>query len=259
MLGLAEVVYNGRKPRGLRTILGGPTRGRRRPPSRWWWLLVPLLLLGLLLARLLWHHQPPQSVAEAELSGSRSPTRIGILLLLDESGSFQQYRGIRDQALADALRWCAQPNNLHDDDTITVVAFTNQGLVRMPSTRVADIRAGKAQLDSTPLPGDSTEVQPALKLAASAVDTSMPQSLIAVTDTAVYDLDAATVEPLVRALNVISMSLIAPEGVKVEREWSQLFGYEHVVRASSDSARQTSLAVAEAVAHATGQTLRKVR
>jgi hypothetical protein len=257
VLGLAEVGYNGRSPGGLRTILGGPSRLRRRPPSGWWWLLVPLLLLGLLLASLL--GQEPHSVAEAKLSGSRSPTPIGILLLLDESGSFEQYRGIRDQALADALRWCAEPTNLHDDDTIAVVAFTNQGLVRMPWTSVADIRAGKARLDSTPLPGDSTEVQPALKLAASAVDTSMPQSLIAVTDTAVYDLDAATVEPLVRALNVISMSLIAPEEVKVEREWSQLFGYEHVVRASSDSARQTSLAVAEAVAHATGQTLRKVR
>ena len=239
MLGLAEVGYNGRSPGGLRTVLGGPSRARRRPPSRWWWLLVPLLLLGLLLW-LLW--QQPQSVAEAELSGSRSPTPIGILLLLDESGSFQQYRGIRDQALADVLRWCAQPNNLRDDDTITVVAFTNQGLVRMPSTRVADIRAGKAQLDSTPLPGDSTEVQPALTLAASAVDSSMPQSLVAVTDTAVYDLDTAAVERLVRALNVTSMSLIVPDGVKVKREWGQLFGYEHVVRASSDSASQTSLA-----------------
>jgi von Willebrand factor type A domain len=257
VLGLGEVGFNVRSPGGLRTVLAGSSRARRQPRSRWWWMLVPLLLLGLLLAWLL--GQPPHSVAEAELSGSRSPTPIGILLLLDESGSFQQYRGIRDQALADALQWCAQPNNLNDDDTITVVAFTNHGLVRMPSTRVADIRAGKARLDSTPLPGDSTEVQPALKLAASAVDSSMPQSLIAVTDTAVYDLDAATVEPLVRALNVISMSLIAPEGVKVEREWSQLFGYEYVVRASSDSARQTSLAVAEAVAHATGQALRKVR
>jgi hypothetical protein len=258
VLGLGEVGFNVRSPGGLRTVLAGSSRARRQPRSRWWWMLVPLLLLGLLLAAWLLGQQP-HSVAEAELSGSRSPTPIGILLLLDESGSFQQYRGIRDQALADALRWCAQPNNLNDDDTITVVAFTNHGLVRMPSTRVADIRAGKVRLDSTPLPGDSTEVQPALKLAASAVDTSMPQSLIAVTDTAVYDLDAATVEPLVRALNVISMSLIAPEGVKVEREWSQLFGYEYVVRASSDSARQTSLAVAEAVAHATGQALRKVR
>jgi hypothetical protein len=172
----------------------------------------------------------------------------------------KQYRaGIRNQALAGALQWCAEPRNLHDDDPITVVEFTDQGLVRLRPTTVADIRSGKAPLDPTPLSGDSTEVQAALKLAASAVDTSMPPSLVAVSDTAVYDPDTAAVEPLVCALNVTSMSLIVPDGVKVHWEWGQLFRYQHVVRASSHLASQTSLAVAEAVAHATGQTLRKVR
>jgi hypothetical protein len=171
----------------------------------------------------------------------------------------QYHAGIRDQAVAGALQWCAQPRNLHDDDPITVVGFTDQGLVRLRPTTVANIQARKAPLDPTPLPGDSTEVQRGLKLAASAVYTSMPRSLVAVSDTAVYDPDTAVVEPLVRALNVMSMSLIVPDGVKVHRKWGQLFGYEHVVRASSHSASQTSLAVAEAVAHPTGQTLGKVR
>lgn len=114
----------------------------------------------------------------------------------------------------------AQPENLYDDDKIAVLAFTDRGQVRMASTTVADIRAGKTQLDSTPLPGDSTKVQPALTLATSVVDAAMSQSLVAVTDTAVYDLDPIAVEQLIRDLNVISMSLILPDTVKVDREWA---------------------------------------
>lgn len=260
MLGLAEARYNGRRPTELRTITGRTQPARRRSRSRWWRLLVPLLLLGLLLGGLAWgRDRQPQSVAEARLDGYRSPTPIGIVLLLDESGSFEKYRAIRDQALADALRWCSQQGNLRDDDMITVVAFTDLGLVRMPATSIVDLRGGKAQLDSSLLSGRGTKVQPALRLAASAVYPSMPQSLVAVTDTVVYDLDPVVVDRLVRALNVTSMSLIVPVGMGVDPAWSQVFGYEHVVHARSGSSRQTSLAVAESVAHATGQALGKVR
>lgn len=251
MLSMTKPIHFNR-PRvgGLRDL--APLPGRARVP-RWLIVLLVLALLGGL-----WYvvrEDQPDSLVEAQLVGPRSPAPVSVAIMLDESGSFAGYSRVRRQVLDQLAEWA--PENLRPDDLVTVVSFASDAVVKMPTTRVADLANRPA--DSTPTaPGGGTDIQPALRLLADGTKaTDAPVSLIAVTDTMIGDADHDAIEALVAGLGATTMSVITPTGV--EAPWRDAFGWELELKADADSVNQTALAVGEAFAHATGQRLEERR
>ena len=231
---------------GLREL--APLSGRARIP---WWLMA-LLVLALLSG--LWYlirEEQPNSLFEAHLAGPRSPAPVSVAIMLDESGSFVDYGHVRQQVLDQLAVWA--PENLRPDDLVTVVSFASGAVVKVPTTRVADLANRPA--DSTPTaPGGGTSIQPALRLLAEDTDAKDASvSLVAVTDTMISDADPDVIEGLVTSLGATTMSVVTPTGV--ERPWRGAFGWELELKADADSADQIALAVGRAFAHATGQNL----
>lgn len=242
---LSRKMHSADKLRGL-----APLSNRR---FRWllFLLLAGLITLASWMTYVLW---PAQSVDEVRLVGHRSPTPISLILVVDESGSFQEYDQIRSQTFESIMTWSQA--NLRPDDSITVIAFAGSAELKMKTTTVSDIAEGWNSLDTGTLGGGSS-IQPALELAMEQTPKSIPQSLVVLTDTLIDDLDANQIDAFVRNLNVTSMSLIVPEKLSINSEWKRSFPYEFVVRAAVDSSDQGALAIAKAAAHATGQTLEK--
>jgi len=240
------ITFNRSEIGGLHEL--APLPGRLRFPR---WLPV---ILALALAAGLWslsRQGDPDSLTETRLVGPRSPAPVSVAILLDESGSFADYSEVRHQVLDQLSAWA--PANLRSDDLITVVAFAEDAVVKIPTTRVGDL-AGRTVHALPTAPGGSTAIQPALRLLRDGTDAATaPVSLVAVTDTLVPDADAASVDSLVADLGAATMSVITPTGVR--RPWRAAFGWEIELEADAESADQTALAVGKAFAHATGQRL----
>jgi len=193
-------------------------------------------------------------LADGHLVGNRSPAPVAVVLILDDSGSFQAYTAMRHMALAQVIAW--MPTNLRADDTLTVVTFSSTAWVTVPTTTVADLAVNPpAIVDGSG--GGGTLIQPALALAASKVPSGMTASLVVVTDTAISDADAAPINALIKHANVATMSVITPKGVQVESAWQSIFGWEAEFQAAPDQSDQIAVAVGQALAHATGQRLER--
>ncbi|WP_203750371.1 VWA domain-containing protein [Cellulomonas chitinilytica] len=229
-----------------------PARLRRTRRVPLW---APLLVVALLAGggRAAWEviHRP-ERITDVALSGARSPVPLDVVLLLDESGSFAAYESVRAEAITQLTDWA--PANLRADDTLTVVAFTDEAVVRMPTTTVGELAARGAPLSAARAPGAGTSILPALRTALGNVaDTGHPRTVIAITDTMVGDADPDAAAEAAARLDAITMTTITPSGVAVTPGWRDAFPWAHHVDADADSAGSTSLAIAEALAHATGQ------
>lgn len=243
------------KPVGTNTARVGGLRDLAPLPRR---PRLPLILLPLLVALLCWAGaewagRGPDSLPESRMVGPRSPVPLGIVLLLDESGSFTEYAAIREQVLGQLTAWA--PDNLRPDDTVTVISFAGTAGSKLSTTTVADL--GDPGYGSTAL-GSGTRIQPALAAALQEGAQPGPTSVIAVTDTAVEDADAGRIDDLVRDLDATSMTTIVPSGVEVRDDWAQAFPWQLVLEADPASAGDTALAIGSALAHATGQELEAV-
>jgi|GEM_PF-6242194 len=239
-----------------------------REPARWRarsrrvlarLVLAALLLLPLALYGYSRHHRgaaQPSTVSEVRLVGPRGPARLGVDVLLDVSGSFAGYASIRREALADIMSWSG--SNLRPDDELTVIAFYDHAVVQLPTTRVADL-PGVGGLADVILDDDKTAIQPALRLTGRSVHRAIRQTVVVVTDTLVVDADRAAIDTEMRRLGADTMTLIVPQGGQVIADWARAFSYEQVVTADSTSPGKTSLAIAHAIAHATGQGIQTVR
>lgn len=247
---------NGLEPHRVR--VGGlhelaPLRAPRRLP--WWAVPAAVLALGGLGA-LGWHlANRPQEIADVALVGDRSPAALDVVLLLDESGSFSGYAAVREEAIAQVTSWA--PANLRADDRITIIGFAGDAVVRMPPTTVADIAAGRFSVDTTGVTGGGTAILPALAAAEEDGAERGTTTLVSVTDTLVSDADEDAVADAVARLHATTATVITPTGVGVMREWRQAFSWEHAIQADPGSAGSTSLAVADALAHATGQQVQR--
>lgn len=226
--------------------------GLRAHRGRRWPLLLAAAVGAALLCWLLTPGQPA-SIAESRLTGPRPPGTIDVVVLLDNSGSFQQYAPIRQQSLQEVMTWTGK--NLRPDDTVTVIEFAGDAGLVLPTTRVGDV-AGRSAVTSARL--DGTLIVPPVVLARQSLTSAAPKSLIVVTDTEVQDPDPTSIDPLVADLHVTSMTVVVPTGVDVTDAWSEVFPYENVVTADNGDAGDTSLAMARAIANATGQQLVKI-
>lgn len=229
----------------------------RRPGRVPWW--APLLAASVLAVAGwgAWEltHQP-QRIADVALEGDRAPVPLDVVLLLDESGSFASYEAVRTEAITQLTQWA--PDNLRADDTITVIAFADTAVVRMATTTVGELAERGAQLSFDESPGGGTAILPALRLATDVTaDSGNPRTVIAITDTVVADADAGVAADLVAQLNAPTQTVITPTGVGVTPDWQDAFPWEHRADADAGSAGSTSLAIAEALAHATGQSVRR--
>ena len=221
----------------------------------WRRILLLLLLLALLLGLLGYCHSRDDlhSLDQGELVGHRSPVPEHLVVLLDESGSFDGYQQLRRDFLDRGVTWA--PKNPRPDDTLTVIGFSGDAYLRLAPTTVAELEADGA----TYLSGggaDGTNIQPPLELAINEpIPGAGPRSVIVLTDTFVQDTDPDAADELVRELGANTMSMIVPEGIDVDESWTAAFPYASQFEAGLDSEDQTALALGRAVAHATGQHL----
>ncbi|WP_162239012.1 MULTISPECIES: VWA domain-containing protein [unclassified Rathayibacter] len=229
-----------------------PLRAPRRPP---WWLallLIPLIGAALLTWALA---DRPTEIAEVALVGPRAPVPLDVVLLLDESGSFSGYSDVRTAAIDQIFEWA--PENLRADDTVTIIAFAEDAVLRLPPTPVSELDSGMLLTSSAPVP-DGTAIQPAFRTAVDVLgEPTSPRTVIAVTDTIVGDADAARLGELVSRLGATTASVIVPSGVAVDPAWEAALDWEAEFSADALSADATGLAVADALSHATGQTLER--
>lgn len=249
MLSLNPIKLNNSQAGNLRDLR--PLPGRRKALLRW---LLPLTLALVLLwtaAQIL--GSIPKTLTESRLTGPRSPSPISIVLLLDESGSFNGYGPIREKALEELSHWA--PQNLRKDDTVTVISFAGDADAKMSTTTVEDLAGNGPIYRQVTLQTGGTSIQPALQKALAETSGSMPTSVIAVTDTIVDDADPSAVTELTRKLNVTTMTTLLPSEGNVMDTWESAFGWSLVLHADADSPDQTALAIGKALSHATGQKL----
>lgn len=251
---LLPVTWSGRLrgPQGGLRELAPMPRGAR---ARVWLplLLVPLLVLtGIGLHR---HLSGPTSLTQAHLTGPRSPAPVSVVILVDESGSFTQYTQMRQDLLDQLATWA--PENLRPDDMVTVIAFASDAQIRMAPTTVADLQARGPRYQNTPPGGSGTSIQPALEQAEQIAPTGMTSTLIVLSDTLVDDATPQAAAHTAAALNATTMTLMVPDGTDPTPQWSQAFAWEQVISVDPGSLDQTGVAVAQALAHATGQTVTK--
>lgn len=246
MLGVSSVAHN-------RPVVGGLREHALRPLGRAGRGLAALLaLLAVLAVAAWWWTGRATALEQVHLAGRRSPAPVALVVLLDVSGSFAAYSGVRQDVLDQVVRWA--PDNLRDDDTLSVLTFAGGADRLLATVPVGDLRRrGPAFLPSGPQQ-DGTRILPALA-AADTPPAGRPTSLVVVTDTLVSDLDRAAVDAQVRRLGALTMTLVLPSGVHATSGWSSVFGYQQVVSADPGAADATALAVGRAIAHATGQRL----
>jgi len=249
---------------GLREL--GPLTPNRRFP---WWIIIPLLLLALLIPLLLlWpsrHGAPetltadqlqggkPETLTEGHLIGARSPVPISVIVILDDSGSFDQYAQMRIAAMNEVAQWATK--NLRTDDFLTMITFAGTAAVTLPAMSIAELAANGPAFSNGSF-GDGTRIQPALAAAVTAAPTGMVSTLVVVTDTLIMDGgDPAALQDYTKQLNVVTMSVITPSGIGISPDWQQAFSWEAEFHANPDNATDIALAVGQALAHATGQQL----
>jgi len=238
------------------------------PQPGWLRRLRWLLPLALTLAALTGfgiHHiaTTPRNVADLRLAGARGPAPVNLVLVVDDSGSFTNYITIRDQAIQQVLAWA--PKNLRPGDTITITAFATGADIKLPTTTVADIAAGHYRLDTSSSANSSAShgspsaftcsgscLDPGLRAAQQSLNhRTGPVSLIVVTDTQLGDLaNAATTAA---NLSVATASLLRPRSAQIAPDWTSNFGYALDIPIGSLKSDATSIAIATAIAHATGQ------
>lgn len=237
-------------------------RGERLPHGRAlggrpWWIVAGALLLaalvgsGVAVAHAL--DRRADDLSEVRLVGPRSPNPISVVLMLDVSGSFAEYASLRQEALEQVIRWA--PQNLRANDTLTIISFAESAELTMPTVTMGVLAGRAGSIDPQAVDGVDTLIVPPLEKAASAIPSSGGASIIVLTDTLVTDAVPAQVDPLLTALNATTMSVITPAGVDAIASWRESFLWEAEFHADADNPQQTALAVANALAHATGQRL----
>lgn len=232
------------------------THGLRRAMRVFAAVLVPLLLLvglfGLASAM-----SAPRHLNDGHLVGSRAPVPMNVVVLLDESGSFAQYASMRSEALAQLWRWV--PDNLRQDDRITVLGFAAESRVMVPTTTVGEVAQAAPIPASGRAEGGSTEITPVLSEAVASVPAGMTTSLIVVTDTKISSaIDQTVVDELIGKLNATTMSVVTPSDNKPRAEWRQAFPWEAQFTADADDADQIAVAMGNALAHATNQRFKRL-
>lgn len=221
---------------------------------RWPWALLALALLIALIAALLstWERSP-ESLADAELTGSRGPGCVRMIVVSDQSGSMRKYARPREAALAQFLEWV--PSNLRADDELSVVGFTDHARNLLDPTPVPALPAvASQQLDD----GQYTRFRPVIE-SVSAMPASPCRSVLAVlSDGLLVDLDgnpeAARTE--LRDIGVDELFLLVPdEEMKVGKEWQETYPYAAPQRFDGDDSDATGLVFGNLLAGVTGQEL----
>jgi len=238
----------------IRRAKGEKIRQERALGGHLAWLLIPLAAALVAAGAVLWPHSHPGVISNTHLAGARSPAPVNVLVLADMSGSFTGCDQIRRDGLQQILTWA--PANMRGDDTFTIISFAANAILTMPTTSVADIAKGETTLSSAVPDSTNTTIQPALTLATNSLESPANTSIVALTDTKISDPDQAAISSLLTTLGVTSMSVITPTGTPIDPGWNDAFSWEQHYQADSTDAQGVGLAVGQALAHATGQTLK---
>jgi len=232
-------------------------RGEKVPqghalPGRWWLLALPLAIVAALVGVTWFAPDDRDDIVGTHLAGARGPEPVNFVFLMDRSGSFVAYDQVREEALRQVLTWA--PRNLRDDDTLTVITFADDAVLTLPWTTVGQINSGTAVSQAAPNPS-GTRIVPALEMANHQLPAAANTSVVALTDTAIYDGSDPRIASLLGDLDVATISVLIPDGTPIEPSWATAFPNQVVFNVDSTDTSAVSLAFGQAVAHGTGQQL----
>ncbi|GAA3394430.1 VWA domain-containing protein [Cryptosporangium minutisporangium] len=255
----------------MTTLAPGPRFGRSPrlgDPSR----RLRLALLGLLLLLpLLWllfvscEREDENGTApiagalgDYALEGRRGPECLRITLMVDTSGSMQDYAGARDAALSRLLPWLAK--NLRDSDELALVDFAQTASVRLPPTAARS--AGTTPSAPGVADGGGTLIGPALAQVDAFRATKCDTAVLLLSDAQVTDLPLS--EPAGRALlqqhDVSDIELLVPgQAIDVPSSWTTAFPSAQPRKFDGYDADATAVAIGRTIAELTGQQLARSR
>lgn len=228
-----------------------------RPPNwrldrRLGGVLVVLGLLAAVVASGVAAPAAPRRIEDTSLAGDRSlPGRACVVIAGDLSGSMDQVAAQRQEAVAALFPWLKR--NLHGDDVVVMVNFTDQAALVLPATPISALPT-TAPPDS-PVGGGGTLLVPAVDLAQRALSGSGcgAIALLAISDGAFGDTPAAIASSLQEA-QITRSQVLNPNGpARVDPlNDPSLLGVR--VRGITDR-DEMSVAFGEAIADLTGQRL----
>ncbi|SHN44436.1 hypothetical protein [Cryptosporangium aurantiacum] len=255
----------------MTTLAPGPRFGRSprlgEPNRRFRLALIALLLLVPLLWLLFTSCQSEEENGTAPVSGAlgdyalegrRGPECLRLTLMVDSSGSMQDYAGARDAALNRLVPWLAK--NLRDSDELAVIDFAQTANVRLPPTAARSV--GSAPGAPAVADGGGTLLAPALaevdRFPASKCDTAV----LLLSDAQVSDLPLG--EPAGRTLlqqhDVSDIELLVPgHAIDVPAGWTTAFPAAQPRKFDGYDPDATAVAIGRTVAELTGQQLARSR
>lgn len=249
MLSVKPLEFNKAQIGGLRDLRPLPTWPRLRRLVPWLIAVVALLAVAVWLGQ----DHDPESLADSRLVGPRSPVPLSVNVLLDESGSFAQYAPIRETLMRELAVWA--PDNLRSHDVVTVIGFAGTATVRLRPVTVAELATNGARYDDAKVDTDGTRILPALQKSVAVRPVGIPSTIVVVTDTDVSDAIPSEAAALAKELGATTMTTLLPSDKRVSDEWSDAFAWGQVITSDPRSVEETGLALAHAIAHATGQTV----
>lgn len=238
-------------------LTGPPPLGAARGRSLAW-LLRALLVAGFLLGfiaailNLPTRSNTPDRLAEAVLAGARGPQCVRLVIAPDRSGSMEDYAPARDAALAALFPWSA--GQLRANDQIAVIEWAGDARTTLQPTPVGEAALGS----STGLLADDTHLQPVIAQAADLLATRCRTHLILISDGLADDLAAAGNLDVLAAAGIDQISLLMPsENLQAPQEFIQAFPYATSTSFDGTNPDDTALALAQATADTTGQTVQR--
>lgn len=218
-------------------------------------LLGGLLVLGLIplvapLQRLL---DEPGSLDEAVLVGELPDAPVRLAVVMDISGSMSSYWSAREAALWDLVEWSTR--TLRPTDSISVFVFGTDGQCLLPETTIGELAGGSWRLQSIGDVGGGTVVESVLPVLEAELGPE-PHVVAWITDTEIASVSRSHVLATTSTVSVISMTTLLPGAASADANWKQAFPNSHYRSVDPNSADDMGVALAHAIANATGQKVR---
>ncbi|MGX5654045.1 hypothetical protein ACWKWC_04665 [Geodermatophilus nigrescens] len=198
---------------------------------------------------------PATDVDEVQLAGARSPGCVRLLVLSDLSGSMADHAGTRTAALGRILDWA--PRNLRPDDELAVIAYAGSADLVLPTTPVADF-AGAALPPARLAEPDGTRLDDVVRVVSELPATTCRTTMLFLSDGVLTEEPLADVDEVLGAAGVASVATVVPQGVEMPDAWRALFPYGTEAEVADRQPGRLAVAVAEVLAEATGQEVRRV-
>ncbi|MBX3089869.1 MAG: VWA domain-containing protein [Cryobacterium sp.] len=220
-------------------------------------MLIPLLLLAGLIGWITFSVNQQLTSAADDLSrqvlvGPRNLTCQRVVILLDQSGSMDDFRQVRTDAIDVLASWA--PKNLRGNDELALISWADIAATQTSTTPIASLTATTLNQRQFDL-GGGTQLLPAVQQLATLPSTVCRTSLVFISDGEIGQIDQSDLDGALSAAGVDSISLVLPNSQAAPEYWMQLLPYTETFNADQSNSNQTARAMGQAIAAATNQQL----